>query len=292
MKLPLYITFSLILFCCGVLLSFSACDQEEPIPAYLHIDTAYLNTQFMEEGSASHKIRNAWVFVNDQSVGAYELPAVLPILADGSTKISVQAGIANNGIFSTRKVYPFYSNASTIMSVTPGEDVNYSPTFAYQSETIFEMVADFDFANVFEETSGRATLQMVNAPDLVFEGERSAHIELHETDTLFSIQSLDLYRLPTTINFDSYLELDYRCTAPFDVYLEAYTPTSSAGIQSRLLTINKKENWNKIYIDLNQTVQAFGSENYNFFRVVFKGVLPANQTQALYYWDNVKLLHN
>ncbi len=289
MKLSPIITF-LSLF--SLLLLLGSCDKEEPIPAYLHIDTTYLTTQMMSEGSASHLIRNAWVFVNDQTVGAYELPAVIPIIADGETKVSVQAGIANNGIISTRKVYPFYTNANKTIMVSPNEDVTYNPTFAYKSGTVFELITDFDFANNFEETTGNATLQMLEDQSLVFEGERSAHIELSGSDTVFSIRSLNPYPLPTTVNFDSFIELNYKCTAPFHVFIEAYTPTSSVGIQSRLLTINTKENWNKIYIDLNQAVQSFGAQNYKQFRIVIKGTLPANQTQASFYWDNIKLLHN
>src|SRR3989337_3990814 len=85
-----------------------ACNKEEPIPSYIHIDAINLSTNYTIEGSSSNKILNAWIYIDDQSVGAFELPCTVPVLAVGSHEIKIQAGIKENGIDATRIYYPFY----------------------------------------------------------------------------------------------------------------------------------------------------------------------------------------
>ena len=70
----------------GVLLVLvSACkDQPEAIPAYLEIKPFVVNA----EGAAGwQKITEAYVYVNREYLGAYSLPATVPVLAEGASLI-------------------------------------------------------------------------------------------------------------------------------------------------------------------------------------------------------------
>ena len=60
------------------LLIISACQKEEnpnTIPAYLKIDIITL-----DENNTTTNITDAWVYINDQLQGVYELPAKFPLL--------------------------------------------------------------------------------------------------------------------------------------------------------------------------------------------------------------------
>ena len=60
------------------LIFMSSCElynPAEPTPAYIHIDKFILNTAYLTEGSNSHKITDAWVYIDDQLLGCFELPA-------------------------------------------------------------------------------------------------------------------------------------------------------------------------------------------------------------------------
>ncbi len=83
-------------------------DGDQTIPAYLKIDTVLLKTYYPEQGSNSNAIKDVWVYVNDQQIGAFELPAMFPVLAMGNQKLEIRPGIKVNGISSTRAPYPFY----------------------------------------------------------------------------------------------------------------------------------------------------------------------------------------
>jgi len=48
------------------LLLLYSCNKEEPIPAYIHIDKIDLKTNYSIQGSNSHKIIDAWIYVDDQ----------------------------------------------------------------------------------------------------------------------------------------------------------------------------------------------------------------------------------
>lgn len=85
---------------------------EADIPAYLSIDSVFVNTNYQTQGSASHKITDIWVYLNDDFIGAFELPVKIPILKQGNHKITIKAGIKVNGIANTRTAYPFYTEYS------------------------------------------------------------------------------------------------------------------------------------------------------------------------------------
>ncbi len=57
---------------------------EEPLPAYIYIPAFELRTT-QGEGSASSAITDVWLTVNGEFLGAYELPARIPVLQTGWT---------------------------------------------------------------------------------------------------------------------------------------------------------------------------------------------------------------
>ena len=81
-----YIFFILI----GIIFnSCSKADYEATVPAYISVPSITLTTDYATQGSASSKITDAWVFVNDDLVGVYELPATFPVLKEGNQTVKV-----------------------------------------------------------------------------------------------------------------------------------------------------------------------------------------------------------
>ena len=74
------------------------------IPSYMTIENITLDQ------NSTHNITDAWVYIDDNLQGVYELPANFPLLAQGKHKLRVKAGIKDNGIAGTRIPYPFYSS--------------------------------------------------------------------------------------------------------------------------------------------------------------------------------------
>ena len=77
-------------------------------PSFIHIDSVSVSGDYFVYGATTHKITDAWVYVDDQLVGVYELPSTFPILKKGPHKVSVYGGIKVDGRSTVRNPYPFY----------------------------------------------------------------------------------------------------------------------------------------------------------------------------------------
>jgi len=105
MRIKLLIT---VISIASIIQACNIINPAEPTPSYIQIDTIKLTTDITTQGSASHKIVDAWVYVDNQAVGAYEMPCKIPVLASGQHTIYIQGGILLNGINATHLQYPYY----------------------------------------------------------------------------------------------------------------------------------------------------------------------------------------
>lgn len=269
-------------------------DPDEGIPAYIRIDSIMLihnlNQQLLE-GSLSHKITDAWVYVDDQLIGAYELPATVPVLTSGSHKITINAGIKMNGIAATRVPYPFYAPYEMTTELFPDSVITLSEVkVKYSSATVFAWKEDFEYAGLTLDTtsSSDSTINRVtNAAD-VFEGHNSGLFALRNPPhLLFECKTNIPYPLPKG-GSSVFLELNYRCNNHFAIGIFENEPGSYTQVPQTIL-INPSEKWNKIYVNLTNEVSLFPSAvNYN----VYFGVIPdGTNPQPEVYVDNIKLLY-
>src|SRR5437667_393578 len=84
------------LFCLSV---FTSCELISPpgeIPSYLRIDTVKLKTNYPLQGSASNKINNAWIYIDNQLAGVFGVPCTIPVLSSGKHRVLVSAGVRVN----------------------------------------------------------------------------------------------------------------------------------------------------------------------------------------------------
>ena len=80
-------------------LNLTSCQKfegDQTIPAYVRIDTVLFTADYVTQGSSTHKITDAWVYVDDQLIGVYELPSTFPVLASGKHKLEIRVGIKLN----------------------------------------------------------------------------------------------------------------------------------------------------------------------------------------------------
>ena len=104
-----------------------SCNKDNnEVPCYISIDDIQVNEY---ANSAGTNVTDAWVYINDNLQGVYELPARFPVLAQGKQKLRIRAGIKDNGIAATRVAYPFYS--SFII-----EDQDFSPEMEIMLEPV------------------------------------------------------------------------------------------------------------------------------------------------------------
>ena len=265
-----------------ILLVLSSCLKEDlgGAPTFLKIDNITL-----DEGSTNLNITDAWVYINGQLQGVYELPAKFPVLEQGKTNIKVYAGIKNNGIASDRVIYPFYS-ADTISKVlTINSTTELQPTVSIK-ENINGQFDDFD--NGYSFNSDNCFQVLSSGP-----WGRYGSLSLSDYDSIL-ITEINYKDFP--LSFDNvpqqgsptYLELDYKSNTSFLVGLYINAPNSPT-LERELLWIKPKEDWNKIYIDLTQRVsEAIGAETFSvFIKMQRDSNLDVNKLD----FDNIKIIH-
>ncbi len=285
------------------ILLFAGCKDTE-VPSFLHIEKVELKVTDDMQGTADHGISDAWVYLNDDFIGVYEVPATVPIIAEGVQKITIIAGIKNNGINSARINYPFYDQYTANLNLVKGDTVDFAddldnttisngyfvPQVTYFGGLEF-WNEQFEGTGIqLESTSiSDAEMTITNDPDRVFgynpeqNSNGSGLVVLTNDEPYFEIRSD--HEFSPIKGQRVYLELNYKCDCVLQVgvYEKAPTETKVYG-----KGINRTDKWSKIYIELTgEVAQRANATSYNVFIEGLKGVAQ-NECEVLI--DNVKLI--
>ncbi len=273
---------------------FSSCDKfdsDQKIPAYIQIDSIFLtDNPALVEGSLSNSITDAWVYIDDQLLGIYEMPATFPVLEEGIVKVTVMAGIKLNGIAATRVPYPFYEQV-IIKSVklVPDSITKLNISTSYIDDTEFAWIEAFEFENISLDTTGKSNVGINETPSgspLTFEGFHSGIVELNE-DSFFECATFEAYILPQ-LGHPVFLELNYKTSNVFTIGV--FEQTVSQIIQTPIININTSEDWKKIYVNFTPTVSA--SVNALDFKIFIGAILDDGLNDSQILLDNIKLVYN
>ena len=240
---------------------------DQTIPAYIHIESYNFESFYLDEGTDSHNISDVWVYVDDQLIGSFELPATVPILKNGSHKLELRPGIKVNGIADTRAWYPLYQ-PSVYDNLEFIEDsvINVIPTAKYYENIEFAWMEDFELGGLTFESSNDSDTIMVKTeyddPN-VFEGYYCGLIELDAERSIYEGISLHEYDLPQN-GVPIFLEINFKTNNTIVIGVrEQY---NFEIIERPLLNLNTTEVWKKIYVNLTKTVvEATGALDFKIF---------------------------
>lgn len=282
-----------------LLLSLTNCElinPEEEIPAYVEITAPILST-VAGQGSASEKITEVWVFVDEEFVGAFPIPARVPIQKSGQTTVRVEAGIRENGLRSTPDIYPFYTTYEQVVDLVPNETVRIVPQIAYRNDVQVAFLENFERGGTIFQTvvTGTATSRISINETIPFEGQGSGQITLSTTDPFVEIATSPRYRDLLDNGNVVYVEMDYQSDIPLSVGIIGYSENQEDPVAFAYQAgFNPSETWNKIYFNLTPIVFA---SNADEFQIVLRTGLPLDenatfaQETGLILLDNIKLIH-
>ncbi|TNE79326.1 MAG: hypothetical protein EP332_11510 [Bacteroidetes bacterium] len=281
MKLKL--TFS-ILF--ALLLSSSCRKTDIGNPAYIYIPELKVTTT-QAQGSNFIPLPYVNVFINDNSVGVYALPAKFPVLQEGNVKLEVYPMIkrfARDGIVHYAVMQPY----GTQIDLKAMETDTLVPEFSYFDNAEFPWLEDFnDNASSLYVKSGTIdTFYIENDLSISRDGTPYMHIDMGTGDSWFEIESQDLFDLPRD-GRDIYMELDYRSNAVFAIGLYA---TSNSGVIAvpSVSPFPTDTAWTKAFIYLSD--ETINTSSDTRFRVYFRAV-NATVDNPHIYLDNIKLVY-
>lgn len=296
-------------------LAFSSCrkfEGSQTIPAYIHIDTITVNCDYFVYGANTSKISDAWVAIDDDIIGCYELPATFPVLKHGPHKVSVYGGIKKDGIAAARAPYPFYKPlVYESLNLVEDSIINLQPVLNYYpigNGVEKAWMEDFETTNTLTPVDGSDTsLFRVNGPEAWHSVNSfySGKIVLPPDSLDFCVSTPDEFVFHK--NYLSYcmLEMDYNCNDAFFVgvmYYEDYQLQKHPllHIQPTDNTEGIPQRWNKIYVNIGPFMNEH--ESASWFKVYFTSDLSVDASygepdyvhadkQRYYYFDNLKLFY-
>lgn len=248
----------LLLFIGWTLISCSKQDLEAEIPAYIHVENFTLTTTSVQ-GTNSHKITDGWVYVNDELIGVFELPATFPVLVEGNVKIEVYPGIKENGIKERRVRYLFYNSYEEQVELEKNKTIEITPSTTYTSGTVFYWKEDFESASLPFSYNVISDTVMNKSNTDVFEGNYSGRVYLLPQMDFFECSTPGFATLP---RFGSpiFMEINFKTDQP--VLVGIYADTEQIG----LFYMNTTASWNKIYFNLTEAIQTRpGASEYKVF---------------------------
>ncbi len=284
-------------FCCILLIFliiFYSCelfDRKEYIPSYINIENIIVKTNLQTEGTTSHSITDAWIYVDNELIGVFEIPFNVPVLKSGDKKIVIAPGIKNNSSDSHRVIYPVMNDYYIDTLLIEEEITTINPEFRYKTGAV-RFFEDFDgVGNIFEISEISDTIIKYISGEEAFEG-RSMAFYLDDNRKNFECRSTELYELPD--DRPVYLEINHKSTDPFVFGIFAKEYSGSGIIEKRIpvFTFNPSPyEWKKTYIQLNYHLNASGPySEYRLFFTCSRQENPYGQKTKVFI-DNIKIVH-
>lgn len=296
-------------------LFFSSCrkfEGSQTVPAYIHIDSITVNCDYFAYGASTSKISDAWVAVDDDIIGCYELPATFPVLKHGPHKVTIYGGIKRDGIAAARAPYPFYKPlVYENLNLVEDSIVNLQPVLGYYpiGEGVEKgWMEDFETANTLVSVPGSDTsIMRVNgveawhSPNSFYSGK----IVLPPDSLDFTVATADGFEFHQGYMSYCMLEMDYNCNDAFFVGVMYYKDYQLQKhplirIQPTDSTDGIPHRWNKIYVNIGPFMNENVSASY--FKIYFTSDLSVDPVygedeyvhadkQRYYYFDNLKLFY-
>ena len=274
---------SLIVFL--VLASCNKTKLKAPEAAFIVINNPTVLTNPTIQGTNSHKITDIWYYVDDNFKGVFPIGSIMPVLGTGNSKITLFAGIKNNGISATRLPYEFYQGHVINQYFESGKTYTFSPVFEYLTSAVFptEGCEDYEGSGVKYFSVGDSSTVVISDINKVFGGiGYSVFMSMSNSKPTSQIKTSTSMSLPVG-GTPIYLELNYKCNQPFEVGVIAGTTEVRPA-----LTVNSSPEWNKIYIQLSQAVST--QPTYNYYDIYIKATKKSDVPTPEIYIDNIKLV--
>ena len=281
--------FFTLLLSLAILLSFTGCPADlEVIPAFVTIDGFDLQTP--ELGPSTSDISEVWVFAgeNNNFIGAFPLPARIPIPRTGSTDLRFEPGVKQNGVSVTPEIYEFYTPVLRTLELVPGETIDVgTPVIGYRPEAKFAIFETFEagFTRAFSQRV-RGDTSLVVTQEVVRTGEFSGKIYLSDDDPLVEVASTESFSGLTDVRNYVWLEMDFRSDANGQ-----WGATGANGIDViRFFDagFRPRAEWTKVYFNLTETIIESTLDEY---RINLTTLLPPELSEGSVYLDNIKLIY-
>jgi len=266
-----------------------SCTKGDKVPSYLIVPSVDLSTSGLQ-GSNTKKITDTWVYVNDEFMGSWELPARIPVLKEGSVNVRVDAGVKRNGFYDERIRYPFYTPWTGTAELVRTNTATIAPVVNYTEQATFwiEGFEDAGFSFLVADSLDHLLRYSASEyPDLTVDGTSFGGFELDQSNPTITIYSDQDFSASGGATF---LEMNYRSNVNLEVGM--FYVLDGIAQSSFILGVTRSDRegtgmiWKKIYIDLSAAFNTSISQR----DIHIKATIPSDQTSGTVYLDNIKLV--
>jgi hypothetical protein len=273
------------------------CVKNNPDPSWLEVTewTLLSNTGLSgAEGELTHNFSDAWVYIDDEVIGVFEVPFNIPILKSGPCNIKVYPTIRNNGISASKKIYPFMEVFEVNTELIQNQTITLNPVTKYNSMSQFSIEDFEDPLNlnimVDQNTSAIKSTPTSNIDLQSFNGNFYGLIQLNSLDSTWIASTQN--QLNINKGRDAYLEIDYYNTNSLTTGLIYVKPDNSTqnNPNIRLQTQDPSSiRWKKIYIDLKELI-GYSPNGSNYLQS-FIASLDEGKNEGEIRLDNIKVVY-
>ena len=280
-------------------LMLNSCIKNNPDPSWIEITpwtlVANSNSQY-PTGELTHSFSDAWVYVNDELIGVFQVSDTvkIPVLKSGAVNIKVYPAIRNNGVSATKKIYPFVERYEINTTLVQNQTLQINPITRYSPAVRFA-IEDFEdpAIKLVNDPNSASQMSQGNDPSILQWGNFYGFVNLNQTDTTWiaytNFESVNEADLPR--GKEVYLEIDYYNT---NNVITGLLWVSSTSIKKNTnYRLNKQDpstvKWKKIYIDLKELIS--NSPVGTYFEQSFQALLDEGDTEGVIVIDNIKVVH-
>ena len=273
----------LIVFCVN---SCNLINPTEPVPTYVHVDSFSFTDDTVRMGTNSAKITCVYVYLNNQSIGIFDLPITFPVLLDNKSKLQLSPGYDFNGLAGVPTLQPMYQAWSDSISPVPGKTITVKPTSKYLPGVEVKYNVDFESRNPFNGATSVGDMARTDVDSLVFEGQWAGLVFLganEDSATNFNSDPDSLQALTPTL-----LEINYKSNIPFTIGM--YTNARGVEAIKYIAGFNAHPGtFNKVYVDLQAFVSTYQGGKFTLLLRAIKE--PEHIGKPGYVaFDNIKIV--
>lgn len=266
--------------------------DEAYVPSYIEINNININTSG-SQGSSSSNITDAWIYLDGADLGAYPLPARIPLLAAGKHTVRIAPGIKLNGVAATRVPYSLIKPVELELDLQKDSLMPLDVNMRYYGNSIFNMVEDFEDNNPQFETTpnSKAGWEVSsNAADpssWIFEGLHSGKSVLNVEDYYLQIITKEMFENLPKQGLPVFIEMDFKTNTTIVLSFMSYV--NGIGESHDLIYLNPTEEWKKIYINLTSTISY--QPNVHHYKFVISANHSSNNEESVVLIDNFKIVY-
>lgn len=273
-------------------------EDDQTIPSYLQVeDFILVDNPNIEEGALTQNFSDVWVYVDDQTIGAFEIPTEqIPVLEEGEHKLTLAPGIKYNGMSGTRGPYQFIELLIIEdFNFVKDSIIEFVPQVRYADNTWFEWKENFEqgqgFISIVPTINSDTSLQIYPRSDS--QGNAGAGFLSLISPVLEVVSPAD--PSTPTLGFDLpagqpvFLEIGYNTNIKMIVGL--FIRELGVSItQHSIVVINPSHGvWKKMYVNLSPTITDFNDADYYYVFVRADYEASSEAPQVLL--DNLKLIY-